>query len=103
MPTNYSLAVENQGDERCHVAHVQSIVAVHVGIIGIERGDLIAQHLADEGRHVTHVNTPVAVHVTSQAGVLVGEVARVAGTAVDVGIGLIHRVGGTVGRALAAH
>ena len=63
---------------------------------------MAGEQVVDQGRHVADVHTAVAVHVATQAGILRGEVARVAGASVDVGVGLVHTAG-IVGRALAAH
>ena len=61
------------------------------------------QHEVDQGGHIVDVDILVIVHVTTQASVLRGEVARVARAAVDMGVGLVLRVGFVPGCALAAH
>ena len=61
------------------------------------------QQVVDQGGYIADVHTAVAVYVTTLEVLLRGEVARVAGAAVDVGVGLVPRVGVAIGSALAAH
>ena len=91
--------IVNKGGD---VTDVDAAVLVAVCIIQIDVAGIIGQQIIDQCRHVADVYIAVTVHVATQAGILRGEVARVARAAVDVGIGYIHMVG-IVGGAPAAH
>ena len=51
------------------------------------------EQVVDQGGHVADIHLAIVVHVAAQAGILISEVARVAGAAVDVGVGLVHMAG----------
>ena len=91
-------------DEGGDVADVHGTVVVNVGAlqrVGINAG-ATAKYQVDKGGEVTDADVAVIVHITTQASILRGEVARVAGAAIDVGVFGIS-VAGIVGRALTAH
>ena len=98
IPGARQQVVDQGGD----VADVDAAVLVAVGTAQADTRSIAAKQIVDQGCHVADVHVVVAVHVTTQASVLGGEVARVAGAAVDVGVGLVHMVG-IIGRALTAH
>ena len=91
--------IVNKGGD---VTDVDAAVLVAVCIIQIDVAGIIGQQIIDQCRHVADVYIAVTVHVATQAGILRGEVARVAGAAIDVGVFGIS-VAGIVGRALTAH
>lgn len=80
-------------DQHDHVGNVQLAIAVNVGIPLVDGTGISADDGVDQHDDVGNVHQPVSVHVATQAGVLVCKVARVTGAAVDMGIGLVRRVG----------
>ena len=95
-------AFQHEVDQGGHIVDVDIALQVAVGIGHVDTCGITGEHIVDQGGHIVDVDILVIVHVATQASVLRGEVARVAGAAVDVGIGLVNMVG-IVGRALAAH
>ncbi len=94
-------ATQDDVDEGGDVADIEAVILVNVGC---RRCSHASHQNIDQSGHVADIHAAVAVHIAAQEGTtLLAEVPRVARAAVDVGIGLVLRVGGTVGRALAAH
>ena len=97
-------AVEQEVDQGADVGDADIAIAIAISGSQVDTSRIAGQQVVDQGRYVGNRHIVVAVHVTAQEGTtLLAEVARVARAAVDVGVGLVLRVGGTVGRSLTAH
>lgn len=84
------------------VGDADIVIAIAISSSQVNARLIAAQQIVDQSRHIVDVHATVTIHVTAQAGVLCGEVARVARAAVDVGIVRTH-VASVVGRALTTH
>ena len=93
-------AAKPEVNEVGHVDNVHVTVKVHVGNRENEALNVFAQHMVDQVGHIDNIHAAVTIDVAPVRPF--GEVARVAGAAVDVGISLVNVVG-IIGRALATH
>ena len=73
-----------------------------IGCTEVNASFIATQQVVDQSGHVTDAHVMVAVHIAKEEVLLLGEIAGIAGSAVDVGIFLVRMVG-VVSCSLATH